>query len=125
MIECPPRVRASSEQIQAILGHLGAVEARRRRLDLSTLSRDDASRLLQSLTHNRKQDVRLKSTGGRPAHPLDHLPSHQRKLIEALAADPNDSRHGTQYAYSAGRCKCAPCKAAGTGRTLTNTHSET
>lgn len=114
MIESHPEVQASSEQIQSILGHLGVVEARRRRLDVTSLSREDASTLLMKLTRQ-NGNVRV-STGGRPARPLTQLPSHQQKLIAALRDDPSDPRHGTQYAYSAGRCKCGSCRTAGTSR---------
>lgn len=104
-------MRASPEQIQAIIERLGMIEVRRRGIDLFDLSRTAAGDLCRDLEGqlggNRRARTRTGST--RTRKPVEELPADRQRFIRRLADNPNDPQHGTPYGYYTGRCRCDSC----------------
>ena len=106
-------MRASPEQIKAIVERLGLIEVRRREIDLFDLSRTAAADLCRDLEHQLGGD-RRRRTGGkdRARKPIAELPEDRQRFIRRLQADPDDPQHGTRYGYYTGRCRCEKCNNA-------------
>lgn len=111
LVWCDP-VRASREQIAALVERLGHLEARNRGIDMLSLDRQEASKLILELEKKLAPADRRRKSGGRSRKPIDELPPFRQKLIATLKNDPDDDRHGTKYAYYTGRCRCAVCDSA-------------
>lgn len=102
-------MRASPEQIQAIVERLGLIEVRKREIDLFDLSRTAAADLCLELELQLGGRRRVRSGRDRARKPVEDLPADRQRFIRRLRENPDDPQHGTRYGYYTGRCRCEKC----------------
>lgn len=105
-------MRASPEQIKAIVERLGLIEVRRREIDLFDMSRTAAADLCLELELQLGEKRRRRGGRERARKPIDELPADRQRFIRRLKENPDDHQHGTRYGYYTGRCRCEKCEDA-------------